>query len=134
MKPPPSTVQGRPAYKLNGMKYKADLWDGARGIAPENDALIGELKLDKVMNEEIPSPMKSIGINTNPYDILPGCREVNDLHKVNRGNGISFDTNPLNPVDHRPLDGSVFTADRIGLGFDPKQQAFGTSTYFRTPA
>jgi len=78
---------------------------------------------------EIPSPMKSMGITTNPYDISLACRTIGDTRRVYAGNSLA----QTSYLDAKPVSGlsrQAFTSDRFGLfGADFKQPAHPVSTF-----
>ena len=123
MKPPQSLIQGKPSYKLNSQKYKPSLgFDGA-GDPPFRTNLVKVLANNKVKNEYIPSLQKQMGITDNTYEISLGCRSVNDLRRVYRGNGVYFNRQLLNADPIRPLSRMAFDAeDRVGtFGMNARQ-------------
>ena len=133
MKPPANLVQGKPSYKLNGTYGRPFLgFDGAGEPAP-GTKMVNKLALDKITKEYIPSLQKQMGINDNPWELSLGCRSVNDLRRVVRGNGIAFNRSFLNAEPIRPLSRMAFTPDRLGtFGADFKQNVqVAPSTYFR---
>ena len=132
MKPPQSLIQGKPAYKLNGSYGRPQLGIDASGETPAGTTLVNTLALKKVTKEYIPSLQKQMGINDNPWELSLGCRSVNDLRRVYRGNGVFFDKSLLNATPIRPLSRQAFTQDRIGtFGADFRQNVqVAPSTYF----
>lgn len=132
MKPPQSLIQGKPAYKLNGSYGRPQLGIDASGETPAGTTLVNTLALKKVTKEYIPSLQKQMGINDNPWELSLGCRSVNDLRRVYRGNGVFFDKSLLNATPIRPLSRQAFTQDRVGtFGADFRQNVqVAPSTYF----
>tara|TARA_R110001632_G_C11353766_1_gene418655 strand:+ start:1943 stop:2410 length:468 start_codon:yes stop_codon:yes gene_type:complete len=133
MKPPQSLVQGKPSYKLNGSYGRPHLgFDGSGEETPGTKMVLSKA-LNKVVDEYIPSLQKQMGINDNSWELSLGCRSVNDLRRVVRGNGIAFDKSFLNAEPIRPLSRMAFTQDRIGtFGADFRQNVqVAPSTYFR---
>jgi hypothetical protein len=115
MKPPQSLIQGKPSYKLNSQKYKPSLGLDGAGERPAGTQLVNKLSNKKVKDEYIPSLQKQIGITDNSYEISLGCRSVNDLRRVYRGNGVYFNRQLLNATPIRPLSRMAFNAqDRVG--------------------
>lgn len=132
MKPPQSLVQGKPSYKLNGGYGKPQLGIDQSGETPAGTSLVNKLALKKVKDETIYSQQKQMGINDNSWELSLGCRSVNDLRRVYRGNGVFFDKSLLNATPIRPLSRQAFTADRVGtFGADFRQNVqVAPSTYF----
>jgi hypothetical protein len=127
MKPPQDLVQGKPSYKLNSGKYTPKLQTNQPTFEPQ---LANKLMDSKVKDEYIPSPMKMIGMPTNPYEISLACRSVNDLRKVVRGNGTFFDKQLVNASPISALSKQAFTDDRIGtFGMNPKQTPITIHTF-----
>ncbi len=123
MKPPQSLIQGKPSYKLNSGKYKPSLgFDGA-GETPAGTLLVNKLSNKKVKDEYIPSLQKQMGITDNSYEISLGCRSVNDLRRVYRGNGVFYNRQLLNAEPIRPLSRMAFDPeDRVGtFGMNSRQ-------------
>ena len=124
MKPPQNLVQGRPSYKLNSQKYKPSLGFDGSGEPPFRTDLASKvLPNKKVKNEYVPSLQKQMGITDNPYEISLGCRSVNDLRRVYRGNGVFYNRQLLNATPIRPLSRMAFNAeDRVGtFGMNARQ-------------
>tara|TARA_R110000822_G_scaffold58459_2_gene146315 strand:- start:163 stop:651 length:489 start_codon:yes stop_codon:yes gene_type:complete len=132
MKPPQSLVQGKPAYKLNGSYGRPQLGMDGSGETPAGTKLVLDKALNKVTKEYIPSLQKQMGINDNSWELSLGCRSVNDLRRVYRGNGLFFNKSLLNATPIRPLSRQAFSADRVGtFGANFKQTVeVAPSTYF----
>ncbi|MDA0361836.1 MAG: hypothetical protein O3A45_02405 [Proteobacteria bacterium] len=126
MRPPKSTIQGKPAYDLSSNKYNPKL----EVFQPTLETGLASriLPNDKIKNEYIPSPLKQMGIDDY---ISPGCREVNDLRKVYRGNGLFFNKQLVNASPIDPLSRQGFSDERIGVfGANFKQNSKpSVSTY-----
>ena len=124
MKPPQSLIQGKLSYKLNSTKYKPSLGFDGSGDPPFRTNLAANvLPNKKVKDEYVPSLQKQMGITDNPYEISLGCRSVNDLRRVYRGNGVFYNRQLLNADPIKPLSRMVFDAqDRVGtFGMNPRQ-------------
>jgi hypothetical protein len=111
MRPPKSTVQGKPAYNLSSNMYKPKLGEINQPIV-QTQLASRILPNDKVKDEYIPSPLKQMGILDH---ISQGCREVNDLRKVIRGNGLFYNKQLVNATPINPLSRQGFSDDRIGV-------------------
>jgi len=123
MKPPQSLIQGKPSYKLNGNYGKPKLgFDGA-GEAPPGSSLVAKQINNKVKDEYVPSLQKQMGITDNSWELSLGCRSVNDLRRVYRGNGVFYNRQLLNAEPIKPLSRMAFDAqDRVGtFGMNPRQ-------------
>jgi hypothetical protein len=127
MRPPKSTIQGKPAYDLSSNKYNPSLGEIAQPTL-QTQLASRILPNDKVKDEYIPSPLKQMGIDDY---ISPGCREVNDLRKVIRGNGLFFNKQLVNASPIDPLSRQGFSDDRIStFGANFKQDSKpAVSTY-----
>jgi len=122
MKPPQNTVQGKPAYSMSAGKYRPNLTDGASDRPFQTNLASKVLPNKKVKDEYIPTLMKQMGIETNQYELSLGCRSVNDLRKVVRGNGVFYNRQLLNAAPIRTLSRQAFTSDRVGdFGFNARQ-------------
>ncbi len=87
----PSRLQGKPSYDLSSQKYKPV----SKILAPNplfETTAVNKATNKKVKDEYIPSPIKSIGIETNPWEMSLGSREVNDLNRVYMGNSLAQTT------------------------------------------
>ena len=111
MRPPKSTIQGSPSYNLSSNKYHPRLGEIAQPTL-QTQLASRILPNDKVKDEYIPSPMKMMGIDDW---ISPGCKEVNDIRKVVRGNGLFFNKQLVNATPIDPLSRQGFNDDRIGV-------------------
>ncbi len=127
----PKRPQGIPSYDLSGGKYKPDISDMS-GAAPPGTLLASRiLPNNKVKNEYIPSLQKQMGINDNQYNLSLGCREVNDLKRVVRGNGVFYNRQLLNANPIRPLSHLAFSDDRFGFAANMSQSVqVAPNTYF----
>ena len=118
MKPPANLVQGKPSYKLNSGKYKPHLGEVTQPTVG-TDLASNILPNKKVKNEYIPTPLKQMGILD---EISLACRDVNDLRRVVRGNGVFFNKQLVNAKPISGLSRQAFSNDRVGeFGFNPKQ-------------
>lgn len=129
MKPPRDLVQGKPSYKLNGMKYMPPNTTVAQPTFEPK--LANKLSKDPVKDEYIPTPLKQMGIEYNTANISLACREVNDLRRVVRGNGTFFNRQLVNAQPISGLSKQAFSAqDRIGtFGMNPKQPPLVVRTF-----
>ncbi len=126
MYPPISNPQGKPAFKLNGMYGRPT----SKQIAPNPMFETSEvLHSKKATKTEIPSPMKSMGITHNPYDVSLACREIPDTMKVYMGVSLARKSY-VNAVPTSGMSKLGFTSDRLGIfGMNAKQSSFSQSTF-----
>ncbi len=124
----PSRLQGKPSYDLSSSKYKPF----SKIIAPNplfEITAVNKATNKKVKDEYIPSPIKSIGIETNQYEMSLGCREVNDLNTVYFGNTLA-QLSYLNAAPPNPLNKDLITDDRYAIfGANFKQTPISNSTF-----
>ncbi len=114
MKPPSNPIIGKPAYSMSAGKYRPKIIDASGDRPFETNLASKVLPNKKVKDEYIPSLQKQMGINDNQYELSLGCRSVNDLKKVERGNGVFYNRQLLNAEPIRALSRQAFTRDRVG--------------------
>lgn len=126
-KPPATRIKGK-HRPLNDDKYKPYL-----GIITQplvNTELVDKiLPNDKVKDEYIPSLLKQMGITYQQSELSLGCRDVNELRKVHRGNGTFYDKQLVNATPITPLSKQGFSKERLGMGADLKQEPHFTLTW-----
>lgn len=127
MLPPRNKVQGKPSYKLNSNKHNPRL----EVNQPQFSTGLSDKLFRQVDDEDIPSPMKTIGIETNPYEISLACRSVNDFRRVDRGNGLFYNRQLVNATPTSLFSPLVFSPqDRVGtFGMNPKQPPITVHTF-----
>lgn len=127
LNPPQDRVRGK-HRPLNDDKYHPHL-----GIVHQpdvgTDLADNKLPNKKVKDEYIPTLMKQMGIEYATSNISLGCREVNDLRKVERGNGLFYDKQLVNATPIGPLSRQAFSDDRLGVSADLKQKPHYVMTY-----
>ncbi len=127
LNPPADRISGK-HRPLNNDKYHPQL-----GIIDQPDVgtnlADNKLPNKKVKDEFIPTLMKQMGIEYSTSNISLGCREVNDLRKVVRGNGTFYDKQLVNATPIAPLSRSAFSDDRLGVSADLKQKPHYVMTY-----
>jgi len=115
-----TTPQGLPAFNQSRNPYIQRLQtNDLVAFAPKQVMRTAKERLDTY----IPSPMKSIGIETNQYEISLACHPINELNQIYRGDGLLYNRQLVSATPHRPLDRLAFSRDRVGeaSGFNPKQ-------------
>ena len=127
LNPPADRISGK-HRPLNDGRYHPHL-----GIIDQPE--VGTNLADKVLpnkkvkDEYIPTLMKQMGIEYNQSNISLGCREVNDLRKVERGNGTFYNKQLVNATPINPLSRQGFSEDRLGVSADLKQKPHFVMTY-----
>jgi hypothetical protein len=80
------------------------------------------------VKDDIMSPLKQIGIYTNPNMMSLSCGEVNELSNkhIDYGLGTPFDRSLVGAEPYTGMSRMGFTADRVGgiSQVDPKQKPF----------
>jgi len=125
--PPADRISGK-HRPLNNDKYQPFL-----GIIDQPNVGVNladnKLPNKKVKDEYTPTLLKQMGIEFKTSNISLGCRDVNDLRKVVRGNGTFFDKQLVNATPIAPLSRSAFSDDRLGVSADLKQKPHFVMTY-----
>jgi len=107
MIPRSSAFQGKPHLILDRPQSKI--------IAPNPEFEVSKiLHAKRYTDTEIPSPMKSMGINYKSSNISPACRTIGDTQKVYMGN-LNAQTSYLNAAPKTGLSRIGFTSSRFGL-------------------
>ena len=127
LNPPQDRISGK-HRPLNNDKYHPNLGIIAQPQVGTNLA-DNVLPNKKVKDEYIPSLMKQMGIEFRQSNISLGCREVNDLRKVERGNGTFYNKQLVNATPINPLSRQGFSDDRLGVSADLKQKPHFVMTY-----
>lgn len=127
LNPPADRISGK-HRPLNDDKYQPHLGIIAQPQVGTNLA-DKVLPRKKVKDEYIPTLMKQMGIEYSTSNLSLGCRDVNDLRKVVRGNGTFFNRQLVNANPIAPLSRSAFSDDRLGVSADLKQKPHFVMTY-----
>ena len=126
-KPPADRIKGK-HRPMNDDKYQPHLGIITQPLV-NTDLVVKTLPNDKVKDEYIPSLLKQMGITYQQSELSLGCRDVNELRKVHRGNGTHFDKQLVNATPITALSKQGFSKDRLGISADLKQSPNYTLTW-----